>query len=136
MDAITHTGIVEYTDGTRAHVRILQESACAGCHARQMCMSADMKEKYMDCVMLTPMQAGDKVVVEISESMGWQAVTIGYVLPFVILVAGVTAGVKLGLGEAIAALGAMAVLAVYYFGVWLCRDKIAKSFAFKARKTN
>lgn len=136
MDAITHTGIVEYTKGTQAHVRILQESACAGCHARQMCMSADMKEKWMDCEMLTPMQAGDKVIVEISESMGWQAVVIGYVLPFVVLVAGVTVGVEMGWGEAIAALGSMAVLAVYYFCVWLCRDKIAKSFAFRARKIN
>lgn len=132
MQDIRHEGMVLRVRGQLAHVRILQASACAGCHARQMCQGADVSEKEMDCVMMTEMQVGDKVEVVISESMGWKAVAMGYIVPFLILLLVVTLVVERGYGEAMAGVLALGVLAVYYVLLWLLRGKIEKQFSFRA----
>ena len=134
MADIEHTGQVVSISGDKAHVKILQASACSGCQARSMCMSADVKEKYMDCEMLEPLAVGDSVRVLISESMGWKAVTIAYIVPFLILVIGVTVLTKLGYSEAVAGLGSIAAAAVYFAIAWLCRRKIEKQFSFRVTK--
>lgn len=134
MEDIRHDGVVVSVKEGIAHVRILQASACAGCHARQMCQGADLKEKFMDCVMLEPMTVGDKVEVLVAETMGWKAVVIAYIVPFVILVAGVTILYGLGYSEAVAGLGAIAASVVYFLVVALFRSRLQKSFSFRARK--
>lgn len=134
MEDIRHDGIVMSVKGTTAHVKILQASACAGCHARNMCQGSDAQEKEMDCEMLEPLAVGDKVEVLISEGMGWKAVTLAYILPFVVLTAVVTLLVEYGVHEAIAGLSALAAAVIYYTVLWLMRGKVQKQFSFRAKK--
>ena len=45
---ISHDGVVQSVEGECVCVRILQSSACAGCAAKQMCSSAEAKEKLVE----------------------------------------------------------------------------------------
>ena len=86
-EMIRHEGVVLRTSGNMAHVEIVQTSACSACKARSMCMSFESQQKQMDVEMLEPMQAGDRVEVEVRERLAWRAVLLAYILPFVVMMA-------------------------------------------------
>ena len=86
-EEIRHEGVVLSVSGQTAHVRIVQASACNSCAARSMCMSSESQEKEMDALMLEPMQSGDRVEVMVAEKLGWKAVLLAYIMPFVVMLA-------------------------------------------------
>ncbi len=130
---ITHEGIVVSVHGDTAHVRILQAGACHACQAQQMCASADNREKEMDAIMLEPMQEGDHVIVQVSQQMGWTAVTLAYVIPFILLIAGV-ALLTIWMDEAAAGTLSILAVGVWYMVLKLIDPKIKKHFTFTAYK--
>lgn len=132
-EVITHEGIVVSTDGEKALVRIMQAGGCQACRAKQMCASSESREKDMDVVMMEPMVVGDKVQVIVTQDMGWIAVILAYVIPFILLIAGV--GIY-GIWLDEAAAGTLAILTVglWYLVLKLMDGKIKKRFSFKARK--
>jgi len=129
-EAIRHKGIVERIDGDMAVVRIAQTSACAACHAAKMCMASESREKRIDARLTRSVAVGDEVEVVVREQLGWLAVCLAYVIPFVLLVAAVAALDRLGLSEAKAGTGALLSVAVYYLVLRLFRDKLRRKFAF------
>ena len=135
MQTISHTGIVESVNGTEAHVRIMQSSACSGCHAAKSCMAADAREKYIDCVMLEPLQVGDEVTVEIEQKVGWLAVLYAFVLPFLLLMLMLWLMGKF-FSESIAGTIALCSLLPYYGVIALLRKRIKQRFVFTAKKVN
>ena len=83
---IEHEGIIDHLEGDIAHVKIDSVSACAGCHAKGVCTAADQEQKYLD----VPLQGaaykqGDKVLVQVARHLGFRAVLLGYVYPFLLL---------------------------------------------------
>ena len=133
---IRHSGIVEQVAGNRAVVRIGQTSACAGCHAAKMCMASEHKDKRIEGVLLEPVQAGDEVEVQVRETLGWLAVLLAYIVPFILLVAAVAGFNKLGWSEAQAGTAALVSVAVYYVILRLFRNKLQRTFTFEIRKIN
>lgn len=129
-ETIRHKGIVERIDGDMAVVRIAQTSACAACHAAKMCMASESREKRIDARLTRSVAVGDEVEVVGREQLGWLAVCLAYVIPFVLLVAAVAALDRLGLSEAKAGTGALLSVAVYYLVLRLFRDKLRRKFAF------
>ena len=126
-ETIQHKGIVESLNGDEAHVRIVQASACSGCHAAKSCMAADAREKYIDCVMSEPLQVGQEVVVEIEQKTGWLAVVLAFVLPFCILMLMLWLMGKL-FEESVAGTIALCSLLPYYIILWLLKGKLKKQF--------
>ena len=47
-ESINHNGIIEKIDGGTVYVRIIQQSACSGCHAKSMCTASESKEKIIE----------------------------------------------------------------------------------------
>ena len=135
-EMIRHSGIVEQVAGNRAVVRIGQTSACAGCHAAKMCMASEHKDKRIEGVLLEPVQAGDEVEVQVRETLGWLAVLLAYIVPFILLVAAVAGFNKLGWSEAQAGTAALVSVAVYYVILRLFRNKLQRTFTFEIRKIN
>lgn len=129
-ETIRHKGIVERIDGDMAVVRIAQTSACAACHAAKMCMASESREKRIDARLTRSVAVGDEVEVVVREQLGWLAVCLAYVIPFVLLVAAVAALDRLGLSEAKAGTGALLSVAVYYLVLRLFRGKLRRKFAF------
>ncbi len=68
--------------------------------------------------------------VVLKASMGMKAVWIAYFLPLVVLLAVALGLIALGVGEAVAGLAGIAAVGVYYFVVWLFRERLRNEYVF------
>jgi sigma-E factor negative regulatory protein RseC len=144
---IKHDGIViALEDNGMVRVRILQTSACASCKAKAMCASAESKEKEILALFVgeeakrregerQDIKLGDEVVVMVQQKMGWKAILLAYMLPFVVMMAVVAIGNGLlGMREEVIGTLALCAMGVYYIVLGFFKDKIQKEFSFTARK--
>lgn len=137
MPMIDHDGIIEHIEGDVAHVKISSESACAACHAKGVCGAADQQDKYLDIeVSGTEYREGEAVKVLVARHLGFRAVALGYVYPFLILMAVLVALTVAGIGELRAGLFALLSLPPYYLILYLVRKRLGKSFTFSIQKTS
>ena len=131
IGTIHHDGIVESIEPESCQVRILQASACSSCGARQLCRSSESKEKVIEVRGLYPtLHVGDKVTLVGSVRQGLRASVLAYIVPLILMLAGLFAGTRL-YGEGTGALVALLVLALYYGGLYIMKDKIGKEFEFE-----
>ena len=129
---ITHAGkIVEITPDFTT-VEIMVSSACSSCHAKSMCGMSEEEEK----VIMLPTdpysdhKVGDEVQVCTKMSMGLKAVWISYVIPLAILMILILSLSSVVESEVMRALVAIGGVAVYYFFIWLFRDRLSDEFVF------
>ena len=134
-ELIRHEGIVLSINGEKAHVQIVQTSACSACKARSMCMSSESQNKELDAIMLEPMKIGDKVEVEVRERLAWKAVLLAYILPFIVMIA-IIAILDFATDWSEAVVGTLSLcgIALYYIGLSVFRNRLQKQFSFTARK--
>lgn len=135
-DIIKHQGIVENIDGSHLRVRIVQTSACAACSVRGHCSSADSKEKLIDVVdssVASSCKPGDHVWVVGELSMGWMAVLLAFIFPFLLVVFSLFIFMAVWEDELLSALCALLLLVPYYFILWLNRVRVGKRFSFSIR---
>ena len=134
-ELIRHEGIVLSINGEKAHVQIVQTSACSACKARSMCMSSESQNKEMDAIMLEPIKIGDKVEVEVRERLAWKAVLLAYILPFIVMLA-IIAILDFATDWSEAVVGTLSLcgIALYYIGLSVFRNRLQKQFSFTARK--
>lgn len=129
---ITHTGkIVEITPDFTT-VQIVVSSACASCHAKSLCGMSEDEEKI---IMLptdpyATYNVGDEVQVYTKMSMGLKAAWISYVIPLAILMILILSLSAVIESEALRALAAIGGVGVYYFFIWLFRERLANEFVF------
>jgi len=129
---ITHTGkIIEITPDFTT-VEIMVSSACASCHAKSLCGMSEEEEK----VIMLPTdpyatyKVGDQVQVYTKMSMGLKAAWISYVIPLAVLMILILSLSDVIESEALRALAAIGGVGIYYFFIWLFRDKLANEFVF------
>jgi len=131
LETIRHDGIVERIGTDSCSVRILQASACSSCGARQLCRSSESKEKVIDVKGHYPtLHVGDSVTLSGSVHQGLRASVLAYIVPLILMVAALIAGIRLS-GEGAGALAALLALALYYGVLYLLRDKLGRQFTFK-----
>jgi len=136
VSMIEHEGIIDHIEGDIAHVKIDSVSACASCHAKGACSAADQEEKFLDVPLMgASYRQGDPVFVQVANRMGFKAVLLGYVYPFLLLMA-VLIGM-LGAGATELRAGSFALLSIipYYLLLFLFRDRLSRSFTFSIKKT-
>jgi len=73
---------------------------------------------------------GDEVQVMTKMSMGLKAVWISYVIPLAVLMILILSLSSFIENELLTGLFSVAGVAVYYFGVWLFREKLSDEFVF------
>jgi sigma-E factor negative regulatory protein RseC len=133
---IDHAGVIDRIEGDKAHVRIMSESACAACHAKGACSAADQEEKFIDVPLNdSNLQIGDAVRVEVTRHLGMKAVALGYVYPFLILMAVLVGLLAVGVAELKAGMLALLALVPYYLLLYLFRNRIDSNFTFSLKKT-
>ena len=133
---ISHTGIVKSIEGNVATVEIQVSSACATCKATSFCGSSESGSRSIEAH-IGPEQnvsVGDEVRVLMTQVMGTKAIVIGYVIPSVVVLAGLFVLIGVGINEGIAALASLVLLTAYYFVLYLLRDKLKKEFNFKIER--
>lgn len=129
---IAHKGrIVEITPDFTT-VEIIVSSACSGCHAKGLCGMSEEKDK----IIMLPTDpyaehaVGDEVNVSTKMTMGLKAVWISYVIPLAILMILILTLSSVIGNEFLRGGVAIAGVAVYYFFIWLFRDKLSDEFVF------
>ena len=131
-ESVSHKGRVVRMTPELTTVAILQHGACSACHAAGLCGMADMAEKTVE-VPTDPYAGygvGDEVEVLLKASMGMKAVWLAYFIPLLIVVAVILGLVALGVGEVAAGVSGLGALAVYYFLLWLFRDRLKNEYIF------
>ncbi|MBO6222462.1 MAG: SoxR reducing system RseC family protein [Bacteroidales bacterium] len=129
---IGHDGVVSEVTASGYRVSIVSKSACAGCHAKGLCSAAEMADKIIDVKSSGPevFKVGDKVTVNMEESMGMRAVWLVYAIPAVILVTFLLYLQRLGASELTTGLSVLGAIAVYFVILYLFRKKIGRHFNF------
>lgn len=133
---IKHDGIVIAVNGDgTVRVRIVQTSACASCKAKAMCASAESKEKEILAIGDGLLAVGDEAEVMVQQKIGWKAVLLAYILPFIVMMTVVAIGNGLlSIREEVIGTAALCAMGVYYIVLGFFKDKIQKDFSFTARK--
>ena len=129
---IVHSGKVIEINPDFTTVEIMVSSACSECHAKGLCGMSEMEEKVIMVPTdpYEPRNIGDIVQVKTKMSMGLKAVWISYVIPLavlMILILSLSAVIEnefLRGGIAIAGVG------LYYFVIWLLKDRLSDQFEF------
>ncbi|MFA8436551.1 MAG: SoxR reducing system RseC family protein [Marinifilaceae bacterium] len=132
---IDHIGTIEKIENGVISVSILNVSACAGCHAKGACSMADMKEKSIEIIDYSNQyKVGDKVNVAYRESLGWVALLLAYVLPFVMVLLAMFVTAAFTDNELWIGLNGLIILVPYYAVLALFKHKLKKTFSFTIQK--
>ena len=133
---IAHTGrIVEITPDFST-VEIIASSACSTCHAKNLCGMSEDQEKMI----MVPTngfdeyQVGDHVQVLTKMTMGLKAVWISYVIPLAVLMILILSLSAVLENEFLCGLLSIAGVALYYFGIWLFKDRLSNEFVFYIKR--
>ncbi len=129
---ILHEGVVISVRGSQAEVLITRSSACEACAAASLCHSAQGRQTVVSATCeggFVPF-AGDHVVVEATVGQGLRATLMAYVVPLVLMVVVLALAIPLLGSEALAALVALVVLAVYYVALHFMGRRMCQSLSF------
>lgn len=129
---IAHKGKITDITPDFTTVEIVACSACSSCHAKGLCGMSEEQEK----IIMLPTdpyathKVGDEVEVCTKMTMGLKAVWISYVIPLAVLMILILSLSVVFENEALRGLTAVAGVGVYYFMIWLFRDRLKNEFTF------
>jgi sigma-E factor negative regulatory protein RseC len=132
---VEHPGIIEKIEDDKVFVRIESRSACGNCQSKSYCGMSEMQEKIVE-IHDQPdnkYRAGQQVNVVLEESLGYKALLLAYLIPFVILIGGIILTLSITGNEPLAALTGLCLMLPYYFWLYHSRDKLRKTFHFRIR---
>ena len=134
---IKHKAFVKKVTGSSLTVSILNQSACASCHASGACSMADVREKEVEIGCnngnYTP---GQEVSVVFRESLGFKALLYGYVLPFLLVLCILIILFSVTENEVMAGLISLGALVPYYTVLYFFRGALKVVFKFELEETN
>ena len=129
---IKHPGkIIEITPEYTT-VEILVPSSCSECHAKGLCGMSEEQEKVIS-VPTDPYathKVGDQVEVCTKMTMGFKAAWISYVIPLAVLMILILSLSLVFDSEVVVGLASVGGVMLYYFVIWLLRDKLQNEFTF------
>ena len=136
-ESINHNGVIEKIDGGTVYVRIIQQSACSGCHAKSMCTASESKAKVIE----VPDNSGkfhvnEEVQLCGRSSLGLQAVLLAFIFPLIIVFATIVTGTSMQWEETTCGLTGLLLLVPYYCILYFLRDKLKKRFISTLKKLN
>ncbi len=131
---ISHKGVIKELSDNKIIVGIINESACASCHAKGVCTVADMKDKEVEIRHFEgDFRIGQQVLVVGKTSQGFKALFYGYLLPFLLLMAVLIVSLSVTENEGLSGLLALGITIPYYFTIYLFRDRLKKHFEFEIK---
>jgi sigma-E factor negative regulatory protein RseC len=128
---ISHEGVIASMSEDRVTVKITSYAACSSCHANGACPVAGGKEeKLLHIPVHHPtFSIGEKVTVILARSLGFRALFLGYVLPFLLVLTLLLIMTAAGSHELAAGLISLAVLVPYYAGLKLMGRRLDRHFS-------
>ena len=117
-------------------VRITSLTACAGCHVKSACNMANSNDKIIEIYATEKVVSGQKVMIIGSQTQGYQAVLLAYVVPVVIIITILAVTVSITGKEGIAGILSILFLIPYFLFLRTFNDKLKKTFSFKIEPIN
>ncbi|MBN1387438.1 MAG: SoxR reducing system RseC family protein [Bacteroidales bacterium] len=133
-DTIEHTGTVKSVENKHITVNILSHPACSGCIASGICDLSGRANKEIIASAGPEVKAGDQVIVVMKRSMGFKALFLGYLLPFIIVMLILIVLTSLSVSESVSGITALFSLVPYYVIIYLRKEKVGKSYSFTIKK--
>ena len=135
-EEIIHPGKILEITPTQILVGIEAQSACSSCHASALCGLSESEQKIISvpASLKDNYGTGEEVDVVLKASMGHKAVWLAYCIPLVVLITVMFTALKTGASELAAAGLGICGTAVYYFVIWLLRDRLRTEYNFIIRK--
>ncbi len=130
---IKHPGTVESVDGNTVVVRIESQAACGHCQAKSHCGMVESADKLIEITHhnASAYTIGQHVIVTLKQSLGYRALLLGYIIPFLILLLALFA-ITLSTGrEALAAFVSVLLMVPYYALLYRYRHQLRKTFHFE-----
>lgn len=129
---ISHKGRIVRITPQLTTVAIEQHGACGSCHAAGLCGMAEATEKAVELPTdpYAKYGVGDEVEVVLKATMGMKAVWLAYCIPLIVLLGVILGLFALGVGEVVAGLSGIGAVGVYYFLLWLFRDRLKNEYVF------
>lgn len=135
-EKVCKEGIVRKVEGSRIWVEIVVSSACGGCVAKNMCNISEKKNEIVEAenTMGEEFALGETVQIQMQESKAHQAVVLGYLLPFIVLIVGLFVCYALTHIEWLSALVAFGLTAIYYLVLKMFDKRLARQFTLYVSK--
>ena len=123
VNYLEHIGLVTANQHGRITIS-LTGSGCSACH-KSLCMLGDSKAGEVEI----PQQGhtlniGDEVLVKINPSSGYKAVTLLYIVPFLLMFGSLLIMLALGYSDGISGLTALMILIPYFSMVYGFRKQL------------
>lgn len=133
VDSIKHSGIIKQLDDQYYYVSIVAQSACSACHSKSVCNMGSIREEIIEVPKTgnSEWKPGDQVEIVMHKTLGTQAVLLGYVYPFLLLLVTLITGIAITSNEGLSALLAIVILIPYYLLLYSFRNRLKKTFSFK-----
>ncbi len=137
VEKIEHKGIIKEISGNELHISIINKSSCVSCNIKGSCSVSDINEKIIDVFVMNPNEykLGEKVEVFFNQSLGFRALLIGYLYPFLVMLLTMIIMLKVTQRELLSGLTALGVLIPYYVIVNLTKARLKKTFSFSIKKS-
>ena len=136
VSTIEHKGIIDSISDGKVKVKFTALSACAACHAKAYCSAAEMEDKIVEVSCATKgFSPGETVSINLSLDQGYQALLIGYVYPFLLVLLSLVLLSATGVKELYAGLISLFLLFPYYLIARILQKRIDKKFQFTIHKT-
>ena len=133
---IEHKGLVKEINDNSVIVSIISNTGCLSCQVKGSCNISEIEEKEIEVVNHNEiLKIGEHVEVFFKESLGFRAVFLGYILPFLVVFSILIITKILGFNEGMSGLLSLVSLLPYYFIIYLLKNKLKKTFSFSIRKT-
>ena len=135
-DLISHSGkVLEITSSGKVNVMILNKSACASCSSKSMCSVFEMKEKIISVNKPEfDVNPGDEVNVVMEESIGYIAVFMSYILPFILIISVLIVSYVFTLNDIVTGISILLLLTAYFFIIYMFRNSFEKKAVFRIKR--
>ncbi len=132
---ICHPGVVDRIVGRTLFVKIESQAACGNCRAKSYCGMVESVDKVVEVVSdrAADFTVGQKVDIVLERSLGYKALLMGYMVPFLILIVSLFAMYLLTGSEGLSALVAVLLMAPYYALLYHFRETLRETFRFHIR---
>jgi sigma-E factor negative regulatory protein RseC len=128
---VAHTGIIKSIDPKGITVSIVVQSGCASCHIKGNCSMAEQTEKelYIEGNSFS-FHVGQRVLVRLKTVQGMQALFLGYMLPFFVLITVMVIASQITTNEGTVGLVSLGSMLPYYFVLYLFKNRLKKKFTY------
>ena len=134
---IQHTGKIVQISGNVAEVSIERTSACAGCHAKNVCMPGDKKEQKINATVIPDyFTEGEEVNILLKTGNGYKALMFAYLFPVLFVVLTLVVSNLSKIEEWKGAILALIVVSLYFLILKYFSVKLSQSIEFKVEKIN